>query len=69
MKKVSVFIIGIIKDIKMSIKIEMMIDHVKEKNKDYRMISKKTITAYLRNKFKCSPYMARVAVDKLFDDD
>jgi hypothetical protein len=52
---------------KMSIKIEMMIDHVKEKNKDYKMISKKTITAYLRNKFKCSHYMARVAVDKLFE--
>ena len=51
----------------MSIKIEMMIDHVKEKNKDYRMISKKTITAYLRGKFKCSSYMARVAVDKLFE--
>jgi hypothetical protein len=51
----------------MSIKIEMMIDHVKEKNKDYKMISKKTITAYLRNKFKCSHYMAKVAVDKLFE--
>ncbi len=51
----------------MSIKIEMMIDHVKEKNKDYKMISKKTITAYLKSKFKCSNYMARVAVDKLFE--
>jgi len=51
----------------MSIKIEMMIDHVKEKNKDYKMISKKTITAYLRSKFKCSHYMARVAVDRLFE--
>ena len=58
---------GKINQTKMSIKIEMMIDHVKEKNKDYKMISKKTITAYLRNKFKCSPYMARVAVDKLFE--
>ena len=53
----------------MSIKIEMMIDHDKEKNKNYRMISKKTITAYLRGKFKCSSYMARVAVDKLFETD
>lgn len=53
----------------MSIKVEMMINHVKEKNKDYKMISKKTITAYLRNKFKCSPYMAKVVIDKLFDDD
>jgi hypothetical protein len=59
---------GKINQNKMSIKIEMMIDHVKEKNKDYKMISKKTITAYLRNKFKCSPYMARVAVDKLFEE-
>ena len=53
----------------MSIKIEMMTSHVKEKNKDYKMISKKTIKAYLRNTFKCSPYMARVAVEKLFDDE
>ena len=60
---------GKINQTKMSIKIEMMIDHVKEKNKDYKMISKKTITAYLRNKFKCSPYMAKVVIDKLFDDD
>jgi hypothetical protein len=52
---------------KMSIKIEMMIDHVKEKNKDYKIISKKTITAYLKSKFKCSNYMAKVAVDKLFE--
>lgn len=44
-----------------------MINHIKEKNKDYKMISKKTITAYLRNKFKCSPYMAKVVIDKLFN--
>jgi hypothetical protein len=59
---------GKINQNKMSIKIEMMIDHVKEKNKDYKMISKKTITAYLRGKFKCSSYMARVAVDRLFEE-
>ena len=58
---------GKINQTKMSIKIEMMIDHIKEKNKDYKMISKKTITAYLRSTFKCSHYMARVAVDKLFE--
>ena len=51
----------------MSIKVEMMVDHIKNNNKHYVLMSKKTLKAYLRNRFKCSPYMANTAIDKLFN--
>jgi hypothetical protein len=53
----------------MSLKIEMMVDHVKATNKDWKLMPKGFIRFYLRDKFKCSKYMARKAVQKLYDHE
>lgn len=53
----------------MSLKIDMMVEHVKATNKDWQIMPKGFIRFFLRDKFKCSPYMARKAVEKLFEDE
>ena len=53
----------------MSLKIDMMVNHLRENNKDYKIMSKKTLIAYTRDMFRCSPYMARKAVEKLFNNE
>ena len=53
----------------MSIKIDMMVKHVKENNKDYKLFTKSMIRCYLKDKFKCSAYMAKQVIKKLFEDE
>lgn len=53
----------------MSLKIDMMVEHVKATNKDWQIMPKGFIRFFLRDKFKCSHYMARKAVEKLFEDE
>jgi hypothetical protein len=52
----------------MSIKIDMMVKHVKENNKDYKLFTKSMIRCYLKDKFKCSAYMANKAAEKLLEE-
>lgn len=53
----------------MSLKIEMMVDYVKDNNRDWKIMPKKLIINHLKLKFKCSQYMARKAVEKLFENE
>jgi hypothetical protein len=68
MKMVSVSIFGIIKNIKMSLKLDMMVEYVKDNNRDWQIMPKKMIIKHLKLNFKCSTYMAQQAVEKLFKD-
>lgn len=54
---------------KTNLKMDMMVNHLKENNKDYKIISKKTLTAYTKDFFKCSPYMAKKAVEILLNNE
>ena len=53
----------------MSLKIDMMVNYVKDNNRDWKIMPKKIIANHLRIKFKCSIYMANVAVKKLFENE
>jgi hypothetical protein len=53
----------------MSLKIDMMVNHLRENNKDYKIMSKKTLIAYTRDMFRCSPYMAKRAVEILLNNE
>jgi hypothetical protein len=53
----------------MSLKIDMMVNHLKESNKNWNIMTNSMIISYLKDKFKCSPYMARKAVEKLFNNE
>jgi hypothetical protein len=57
----------------MSLKIDMMVnhlrDHLRENNKNWKIMTKGMIISYLKDKFKCSPYMARKVVEKLFNNE
>jgi len=52
----------------MSIKIDMMVKHVKENNKDYKLFTKSMIRCYLKDKFKCSTYMANQVIKKISEE-
>ena len=53
----------------MSLKIDMMVKHLKESNKNWKILTKSMIRTYLKDKFKCSTYMAQKAVEKLHKDE
>ena len=53
----------------MSLKIDMMVEHLKESNKNWKILTKSMIRTYLKDKFKCSTYMAQKAVEKLHKDE
>jgi len=51
----------------MSLKINMMVKHLVENNKNYDIIKRSVIKNYLKEKFKCSDYMANKAIKKAFE--
>lgn len=53
----------------MSLKIDMMVNYVKDNNRDWKIMPKKLIINHLRLKFKCSTYMAKMAIEKLYEDE
>ena len=53
----------------MSLKIDMMVEHLKATNKDWKLMPKRFVMLYLRSEFKCSTYMAQKAVEKLHKDE
>ena len=53
----------------MSLKIDMMVEHLKESNKNWKILTKSMIISYLKDKFKCSTYMAQKAVEKLHKNE
>lgn len=53
----------------MSLRIDMMVNHLRENNKDYKIMNKKTLIAYTRDIFRCSPYMAKRAVEILLNNE
>lgn len=54
---------------KVSLKINMMVKHLKESNKNWKIMTKSMIRCYLKSKFKCSIYMANQAIEKLYEDE
>jgi len=53
----------------MSLKIDMMVKHLKDSNKNWKIMTKSMIRCYLKDKFKCSAYMANQAIEKLYKDE
>ena len=53
----------------MSLKIDMMVEHLKATNKDWKLMPKRFVMLYLKSEFKCSTYMAQKAVEKLQKDE
>lgn len=51
----------------MGLKIDMMVEHIKNHKKDWPEIPKEVLRFYLKDKFKCSSYMANEAIKKLFE--
>lgn len=54
---------------KMSLKVDMMVDHLKSSGKNWKMLTKDMMVDYLKEKFKCSRYMAKKAVEKFYKDE
>lgn len=46
-----------------------MVKHLKESNKNWKILTKSMIRTYLKGKFKCSTYMANQAIEKLYEDE
>lgn len=53
----------------MSLKIDMMVKHLKDSNNNWKIMTKSMIRCYLKDKFKCSIYMANQAIEKLYEDE
>jgi hypothetical protein len=51
----------------MSIKINLMVDHIKNNKSNYNLLSKKNLKDYIIKKYKCSSYMAETTIEKLFN--
>ena len=53
----------------MSLKVNMMVEHIIKNNKNYDMINYTVMKQYLKDKFKCSDYMAHRVIKKLKRSD
>ena len=53
----------------MSLKVNMMVDHIVKHNKNYDLIYPIVMKQYLKDKFKCSDYMANKVIKKLKKSD
>lgn len=54
---------------KTSLKVEMMVQYIKDNYKHYDHINKESLRDYLLMEFKCSVYMANQVIKKLFEDE
>jgi len=54
---------------KTSLKVEMMVNYIKDNYKHYDHIKKESLRDYLIMEFKCSIYMANKVIKKLTADE
>jgi hypothetical protein len=51
----------------MGLKIDIIVTAIKAENKDYKLFNKKILRAYIRQKYKCSSYLANMVIKSLLE--
>ena len=53
---------------KTSLKVEMMVQYIKDNYKEYKTLTEQSLRDYLLIEFKCSVYMAKQVIKKLAEE-